>query len=397
MSVTRNLLTRKFLCAGAASALTCLLTVPLLAQQQDDRSRDTGNDRQQEQSDWRHEQAGSKQASDRKQNDGKRRQSAENRQRQANNPSQSRQNQASQQQASRRQNQRSNSGQMPALRWVTVAVDYDGDRLYDGYETIYYYDFVDARNRSNQRQNSGQSNGQNGKQSKGQNGMQANRQNMQNDKQQMRSISGQLSNLKTVRLSDNKQHRMGKVETSDGQMVPVHFGTVDQTKRLDLSEGDQVQVQGKSARINDRQVLCAKKVSSDGQSVNIKSEKDRDLKRVRGTVSSMQSLRLRDQDQAFTMATIKTMGDKSQKVILGPEQKLNQLDLQQGDELRLLVRKGRLNGETVCIAEQINANDQTVKLDRPEGKRLKSKYNTNTSAEQNSDRQNSQRNRSSDR
>lgn len=258
------------------------------------------------------------------------------------------------------------------------------------YETIYYYDLAEARNRSRQRQNGGQSNnGQaNNRQANSQsgnrrsdnrqadnrrsdNGQNANRQ----QSQSMRTAAGEITSLKKVKMADGKQHQMVKLKTDDGKKVPVHLGTVDQVQRLKLKEGNQLSVKGKTARINDRKVLCAKQASSNGQRISIKQDDDQDLKRVRGTVTNVRKTKFRNKDQQFYVATVETNGDKSQTVILGPAEKLNGMDLEKGDEVKLLVRKGRLNGDEVCIAEQISANDEMVSLNRPPGDRFSSKSN----------------------
>jgi hypothetical protein len=47
---------------------------------------------------------------------------------------------------------------------------------------------------------------------------------------------------------------------------------------------------------------------------------------------------------------------------MGPKSKVNQLDLSQGDEVRLLVRPAKVNGQPAMVADEIWANGKHVDI-----------------------------------
>lgn len=245
------------------------------------------------------------------------------------------------------QSQTQNKKQLVPVGWVSVAVDYDNDNKFDGYETIYYYDLVDARNKSWQRRGP------------------------RSTRDQARTISGELSNLKTVNLSDGNEHRLAKIETEQGNTVRVDLGRTKKVQQLQLSEGDSVTVKARPARINDKAMWVATSINSGGKSLSIERQDDRGLKRIQGTIEEMQTMNFKNKDGEFTVATVKTNGDKEKKVLLGQTNKLNKLKLKQDDKVQMLVRRGRMNDEEICIAEQVRANGQMVQTPRPKGKKVR--------------------------
>jgi hypothetical protein len=272
------------------------------------------------------------------------------RQRQRQNSERQRQQQTDKQKSGNQGDQRSqaqNKKQLVPVGWVSVAVDYDNDNKFDGYETIYYYDLVDARNKSWQRRGP------------------------RSAHEEARTISGEISNLKSVNLSDGDEHRLAKIETEQGNTVRVDLGRTKKVQQLQLSDGDSVTIKARPARLNDKAMWVATSINSGGKSLSIERKDDRGLKRMQGTIEDMQTMDFKNKDGEFSIATVKTNGDKEKKVILGQTNKLNKLNLSQGDEVQLLVRRGRMNNEEICIAEQVRANGQMVQTPRPKGQKVR--------------------------
>lgn len=289
---------------------------------------------------------------------------------------QDRQRQREAQRARQRQQdqQQAQQGQQFRLRpsgWVAVAVDYDQDNRFDAVERIYYYDLVQARQRSAQRRGQQEQQQQMAGQDRSQRQQMARQDRRQ--RQQIRRTSGRVTDLTTVRLSDGQQHRLAKLETQQGQRVPVDLGRADQVQRFDIQEGDRIAVWGTRSRINDRPVLSARRIQTENEQFTVGRERDRNLKRVRGQIANLRTARFRGQDQQFRVAQIELNDGDTETVILGPQERLGNLNLQQGDDVRLLVRPGRLNDESVLIAEQVRANERTVRIERPDDRRLTSR------------------------
>ena len=128
--------------------------------------------------------------------------------------------------------------------FIRIAADYDGDGQYDVVETIYAMDYVAARDASRQR--------------------------MDSMNRRPRSVNGELTNLKQIELSGyGGPHMVGRVRTDRGTAAKVDFGPVAQVESLGMTEGDRVDVEGRRGRINDKAMLLATKITSDGKTVQV--------------------------------------------------------------------------------------------------------------------------------
>lgn len=300
-----------------------------------------------------------------------------------------------QQQDSRRQYQRSQDNRSDSRSrdgqyrvspagWIRVAADYDNDGQFDAIETMYVYDLEkaressrqranrDAQNMNNSNQQSNSDRWQSGNDSEGMQRMRGDSRSgqrmTQNGRtrtyeQQRQKVRGEIQNLRKQNLTGSEdQSVMAKIETDEGRTATVCLGPQKQLSRLNLSEGDKVTIEGVRGRVNDRSVLLARKVTSDGQAVNVQMSDDRKLKRVKGEVLSKRTAKFRNQDEQHVVAKVRLISGTQETVNLGPKSKVDQLDLQEGDDVALLVRPGRVNGQPAMIAEQVSANDQTVEV-----------------------------------
>lgn len=295
---------------------------------------------------------------------------------------------------------------------VIIGFDTDGDNRYDAFESVYYYDLERAIRSSAQRraqeaqrrQGSGQqqfaqsqqrrqgqpqsqqsrqsqSQSQQGRQDpRSQQRQQAQqrqggqqRQQGQQGQQQLAKVSGTVTATSMFRLSDGPEHHFIKIETQDGNKIPVDLGRIDQVRKLDLEDGDKITVHGVRTRVNDKRILCARRIQVGDKTMSVGRERDRDLKRVRGEISSVSTKRFKGKDQEFEVAKVKLQGDRTETVILGPAERLKDLDLEQGDRVQLLVRSGRYNDEPALIADQIRSGNKSVNVSKPEGQRFQSR------------------------
>lgn len=242
---------------------------------------------------------------------------------------------------------------------ITMAADYDNDGRFDTFETIYYYDYVRAQQANQKRQ------GASNKQNQGRyntSGWKSN-----DSQQQMTSLSGKIENLRKVRLSDsNQEYLVARVDTEQGDSVTALLGGRSDLARLNLSKGDRVSVKGHRGHVNDKSMLIADSVSSGNRSVSVDMPQTRNLKRAKGDIVSTRNVRFRGFDEQFVVAEVELVSGKTETVNLGPQSKVKSLDLQKGDQVKLLVRPGRVNGERAMIAEQIQANGELVSLPRPQ-------------------------------
>lgn len=312
-----------------------------------------------------------------------------NRQRDADQQRQGQQDSRNRSQDSRSSSQRSRQLHLDPLGQIVIGIDSDGDRRFESVEAINYYDLQLARKQSAQRRARSDQQGNRGPQqasrgrttdaqgdsSRSMRGGQRQPTRQRESQrpqasQQMAKVSGTVTELKTIRMVDGPKHRVAKIETKKGDRIPVDLGRVEQVEQFDLQDGDQITVYGKHTRINDKRMVSAQKVQAGDKTMKIGRERDRDLKRVQGEITKMFTRRFRGRDQQFDVAKVELMGGRTETIILGPADRLRDLDLQEGDTVQLLVRRGRYNDAPALIADQVRSGDRTVRVAEPEGRRF---------------------------
>ncbi|QDT14456.1 hypothetical protein [Alienimonas californiensis] len=251
--------------------------------------------------------------------------------------------------------------------FISVGADYDGDGRIDAVETIYALDYVAARDASRQR--------------------------MDRASQRPRKVDGELTNLRKIELSGyGGPHMVGRVRTDRGTVAKVDFGPAAQVEELKLTEGDRVDVEGRRGRINDRAMLLASKVSSDGNTVQIDRPKPSGLRRVKGEITGLKNVRFRGFGDQSVIADMRLVSGREVTVNLGEKTKLAPLTLEQGDEISLIARPGSLNDEPALIATLVYADGQTADVDA-RGERERNNMNRDDQSRNNVERGNANRNR----
>ncbi len=229
--------------------------------------------------------------------------------------------------------------------WVNIAVDYNNDGWYDGWETIYYYDYQQARESSRQRS-------QNGSQQSA------------NEGPRRARIQGEIVQMKTEKSSDGNNKRVvAQIKNSQGRKAEVCLGPQDKLSKLNLSNGDQVSVEGVLMRKDGQLKLLASRVASNGQSVTHKLTKRPMLNRVKGELTRLSEAKSKRGDGIFLIGKIKT-DNGSKTVHFGPKKQLSKLNLSEGDDVNVITRTGSVSGKKATLALQVSANDETVKIAR---------------------------------
>ena len=295
----------------------------------------------------------------------------------------------------------SGNAQIDPRGWVAMAVDYDNDGRYDAVETIYVYDLEKARQQSDQRRKSGDEQRMSKSGPRSQSNSQTNRgqgksestdarptsaridyrsndsgrdrlersqsQDSQDSRQQIFTVNATIDSLQSMNMVGmDKKFQVAKVSTDDGKRLAVWMGLASDLSKLNLFEGDQVEVRGCKGRLNDRTILFAKQVRHDGQSVTIESPGRTKMKRIKAEVLQTRTVKFRNIEQPHVVARVRTQSGSTEMVNMGPKSKYRGVEIGEGTELKLLVRQGRLNGKEALIAQEVNVNGKTVKLLRPE-------------------------------
>ncbi len=300
-------------------------------------------------------------------------QSGRQNQSQQQNRMQQQQNRMRQNQPQRMQQNQPQSGQQQVRLqldpegWVRIAADYDGDGRFDAVETIFAFDLQRAQQMSRQRRQ-GQRNTQSqyGASYRGQDDRQMQRRDVrQMARHPLSRIQGQVRDLTTVQLFGNQdQEVLARVQTQQGRTAKVALGPRQKIQQLRLQEGDQITVLGKPGRINERAMLIAYRVEAGGNSLNVNRQfQDRGLRPFRGELLGTRTTKLRNMDQQQVIARVRLDQGQTVQAILGPQSKVQNLNLQQGDQITVLGHIARLNQQPALVAEQVAANQNVVTVD----------------------------------
>lgn len=240
---------------------------------------------------------------------------------------------------------------------ITVAADYDNDGQFDAYETVHYYEFARVQAANQQR-------GQDGKAQRTKHKGKLNKDQMQATAR----LSGEITDLREVRLAHaDEEFVLARIETDRGaRPATALLGPKSRVDTLKLKQGERITVSGYRGHVNDRSMLIAGNLEAGNRKLAVDIPASRHLKRAQGEVISTRTARFRGFSQPFVVAEVELASGKREMVNLGPEARIEQLDLDRGDQVQLLVRPGRVGGEPAMIAEQVRANGQLVKLPRPQ-------------------------------
>lgn len=183
------------------------------------------------------------------------------------------------------------------------------------------------------------------------------------------TLQGEVTETRQVNIKGQQdKHRLIKMKTDRGQEVMVNLGPKARLSDMDLRRGDQIRVQGRVGTINGKNVLMAKSVRSGNQTHNIArqgqlfdSPRDRSAS-IQGEIEQVKQFNMKGQQDAHNLARIRMQDGQSVVVNLGPKRNLRDLQLSEGDRVTIQGRRGKIDGKTVVLAEQIRSNNQTARV-----------------------------------
>ena len=223
--------------------------------------------------------------------------------------------------------------------WVRIGYDLDGDGRFEAVEYIYAVDMQQAQEASKKRRGSGRT-------------------------QPLTEVRGEVAGLYTQKMAGGeKPHRLARIKRKDAPTTKVDLGDVDQTKELDLDDGDRITVYGTTGWINDRPVLMASRVRSDDKTVDVGRRRQPSVKRIKGEVLSTRMAKFRNTDGESVVARVRTNSGRTATVNMGPADDLKDADIEDGSEVTLMVRPARINGEAALAAQEVRMGDKTIRID----------------------------------
>lgn len=232
--------------------------------------------------------------------------------------------------------------------WIRIATDTNGDGRYDRFELVHIYDLEMARQQSARRSRGGSS-----------------------GRGQKEQVEGDILSMRKLKLvgiqGAHKEHQLVRIETEQGHNIRADLGPPSALEDLGLGKGKRVEVTGVIGTINDRPVLMADSVTVDDKTVQVRLPESRGHRRFHVQVLSTRKARFKKQDGEHLVARVRLLNGQQVQALLGPTEKLKELNVKDGDSLDILAHPGRLNSEPVLVAEQVHSGGKVVSVEREEG------------------------------
>ncbi len=175
----------------------------------------------------------------------------------------------------------------------------------------------------------------------------------QGEKKQAESASGSSQQL---RIQPQGWVKLGVDYNNDGrydafETIFVYDLQMAQKRSRDrLEQGQSEQSQSQSGRQSSRQSAGSKKQ----QSATAK---------LAGELQDMRKIRMRDSEQQFVIARVRTDEGRTAKVLLGKQQQLSGFDLSNGDRIEVEGRRGRINDQPVLVANKLKAGGKAMQIE----------------------------------
>lgn len=262
---------------------------------------------------------------------------------------------------------------------VVVGYDLDRDGLTDAWYKVSREDFQRMLNENRQSLTSGQT------QPERLFGQQGQRFTQQDPWQQQPRMGqqhrGEVTSVRTFHIpEDGKEHLLARVDLESGRRIVVDLGPEENLRNVRIDEGEMITFTGTPSRINNRPVIAANELRAGGRTVQIHTAMDRgaagvwgmqdmqgmqqgqNLRQVRGEIQSTRTTRIDGAPEPHTLARLELDDGRTVVIDLGPEQDLQQLNLEEGDEIEALVQPAMINNRTVFKAHELSTDNRTVRV-----------------------------------
>lgn len=226
----------------------------------------------------------------------------------------------------------------------------------------------------------------------------------QRSSQQSQTFRGTVEAFRHTQLSDREGNQttysLAKVKLDNGRTVVMSLGEKEELQKLNLEKGDQVSIQGTTGRLGGQRILIAQRVSADGENVSVngrvatfdqmnrsrpqsgqwdsrsqepnqnqtqnrsqnRQQQANQTMQLRGTVADIESVQVDGAREAQSFARIELENGRSATVLLGTEQSLDDLDLEEGDFVMISGQQDTIEGKMVLRAQEIRVDGEPLKL-----------------------------------
>jgi hypothetical protein len=185
---------------------------------------------------------------------------------------------------------------------------------------------------------------------RGDRGQQRTQQGQRDGRSKFVRTEGQIQEMNKRQIEDSS-HVFATIKSKQGQSTTIDLGPKQKVSDLNLSQDDEIHVVGRKARLRDQQVIRAGAISHDGRWHELQREQ-LPKRQFSGKLLSTRTHR------GHTIATVRLNEGKKARVVLGPSDKMDRIDLSKGDRLRFTARPGAIKGKAGLIASNVRSGDQ---------------------------------------
>lgn len=199
-------------------------------------------------------------------------------------------------------------------------------------------------------------------------------------------LSGTVQAAATARLVGHGQpHQLVRLQLDDGRNVYADLGPAGNLRNQDIqiNRGDQIQVTGKAAMLNNRPVIFATRLETDQGNVTIQRrmqplmqqvgggtgarmqtagyQMEQKLADLKGTVVSKETITF-GQSEPYALVHLRLDDGQTALVNLGPERELKDTPVQRGDQIEVQASEVDLFGQRVFHAKELMTNGRTKQI-----------------------------------
>lgn len=183
-------------------------------------------------------------------------------------------------------------------------------------------------------------------------------------------LSGKIAGFRKANVrrgNRSDEFTVVKLHLSDGRSALVDLGRHSNLDRLDLKEGDKIIAGGVRRSINGQQVILAEKIKVDGKFYDIRrvekgSRRSAKSYTFSGTIEDTKQMTTRGIRGVVNLLRVRLKDGERVIINLGPNTTLQDLDVQQGDWIRVQGQQGIINNSPVLFATSVSAHGKTHEI-----------------------------------